>query len=182
MLKFIILGEENIDKTKVIDSLINLPDSGKFNIAKVFTTNDEFLEGKNLNYYYKISNEDFNICYKNNAIFYVKTKVYINYGVTLDAFYENNIIFMNTEDFNNISNKIFQSNNEIVIIWLDTKKHQKKTIKREISETNYLVEKITSDNMDYMYFLDTDPLEVAKIINLYNSNPEIRRNLLEEYS
>ena len=166
MLKFIILGEENIDKTKVIDSLINLPDSGKFNIAKVFTTNDEFLEGKNLNYYYKISNEDFNICYKNNAIFYVK----------------NNIIFMNTEDFNNISNKIFQSNNEIVIIWLDTKKHQKKTIKREISETNYLVEKITSDNMDYMYFLDTDPLEVAKIINLYNSNPEIRRNLLEEYS
>lgn len=177
MLKFLIIGENSIDKTKLIDLL--LTNENMFKIANIFITNPKKATNK---YHYLISNEELNRCYKNNAILYVKTILNESYGVTLDSFYENNVIFMNTEDFNNISNKIFLSNNELVIVWLDTKKHDPERIKREIVESQYVMDKIQSDQLNYLYFLDKDNLEVMDVICEYLLHEEKRNELLENYS
>ena len=177
MTKFLIVGETSIDKTKLIDILLDK--SSNLSVSLLFTTNLENISDK---YYYYISNEELNICYKNNAFLYIKTELDNSYGVIMDDFNSNNITFMNTEDFNNISNKIFAMNYDFVIIWLDTKNHDKDTIKYEIRETNYLIEKINSDNLKYLYFLDQPFEDIADIIIDYYNNPEKREEILENYS
>lgn len=178
MLKFLIVGENSIDKIPLIELLSTY--NNHFKISKIFTTSLEDIKDK---YHYLISNEELNICYKNNAILFIKTIINNSYGVTLDSFYENNIIFMNTEDFNNISNKIFLGNNELIIIWLDTKNHDITRVKKEIKESTYLLDKIEADNLKYMYFLDKDNKEITKIILDYLiSDENTRKELLENYS
>ena len=176
MLKFLIIGENSIDKISLIKML--LKNKNLFKVAKIFVTNEDKID----DFHYLISNEELNRCYKNNALLYVKTILNESYGVTLDSFYENNLIFMNTEDFNNISNKIFLSNNKLVIIWLDTKHHDPLTIKKEIKESQYIMDKISSDNLDYLYFLDKDNLEIMDIICEYMLHEEKRQEILENYS
>ena len=176
MLKFLIVGENSIDKISLINLL--LKNENMFKVAKIFVTDENKVD----DYHYVISNEELNRCYKNNAILYVKTILNESYGVTLDSFYENNLIFMNTEDFNNISNKIFLSNNELVVVWLDTKNHDPLRIKREIKESQYIMDKIDSDELDYLYFLDKDDIEVMDVIVEYLLHEEKRKELLENYS
>ena len=152
MLKFFIVGETGINKEEIIDLLeMNNDSEQMFKIAKIFTTD---YDEANQKYWYYISNEDLNICYKNNAILFIKTIVNKSYGITLESFYDSNILFMDTENFNNISNKIFLGNDELVLVWLDTKNHDKKNIKKEINETNYLI---------YFFFFVTVLRKVADI-------------------
>ncbi len=176
MLKFLIVGENSIDKISLIDLL--LKNENMFKVAKLFVTNEDKID----DYHYLISNEELNRCYKNNAILYVKTILNKSYGVTLDSFYENNVIFMNSEDFNNISNKIFLSNNELILVWLDTKNHDHSRIKKEIKESQYILDKINSDNLKYLYFLDKDNIEIMDVICDYLLHEEKREELLENYS
>ena len=177
MLKFLIVGENSIDKIPLIELLSKY--NNHFKISKIFVTNEESVD----DYHYLISNEELNICYKNNAILYIKTIINNSYGVTLDSFYENNIIFMNTEDFNNISNKIFLSNNELVVIWLDTKNHDITRIKKEIKESTYLLDKLESDNIKYMYFLDKDYNEILKVlIDYIISDENTKKEIIENNS
>ena len=176
MLKFLIIGENSIDKIPLVNLL--LKNENLFKVAKLFITNENKID----DYHYLISNEELNRCYKNNALLYVKTILNESYGVTLDSFYENNLIFMNTEDFNNISNKIFLSHNEFVIIWLDTKNHDQSRIKKEIKESQYILDKINSDDLKYLYFLDKDNTEITKVICDYLLYEEKRSELLENYS
>lgn len=177
MIKFLIVGENNIDKKEIVNLL--LTNEGMFKVAKYFSTNEE--EAKQ-DFYYYLSNQELHICYKNNAILFVKTALFDSIGITLEEFYENNIIFMNTEDFNNISNRVFLSNNELIIVWLDTKNHNHNDIKKEIKESSYLQEKIDMDNLKYLYFLDKPNIEIMDVICEYLTKPEIRENLLENYS
>lgn len=177
MIKFLIVGENNIDKKKVVKLLLNNKDL--FNVANYFTTNEE---ESNKEFHYYLSNKELHICYKNNALLFIKTLLYDSYGITLDSFYESNLIFMNTEDFNNISNKIFLSNNELIIIWLDTKNHDHRRLKKEMKESTYLLEKINEINLKYLYFLDIPEIEVMDVIVEYLKNSESREELLEKYS
>jgi len=177
MIKFLIVGENSIDKKEIVNLL--LTNEGMFKVAKYFSTNEE--EAKQ-DFYYYLSNQELHICYKNNAILFVKTALFDSIGITLEEFYENNIIFMNTEDFNNISNRVFLSNNELIIVWLDTKNHNHNDIKKEIKESSYLQEKIDTDNLKYLYFLDKPNIEIMDVICEYLTKPEIRENLLENYS
>lgn len=177
MLKFLIIGENSIDKIPLIDLL--LKNENLFKVAKIFVTNQNNIKD---NFHYVISNDELNRCYKNNAILFVKTILNESYGITLDSFYENNIIFMNLEDFNNISNKIFLSNNELIIVWLDTKNHDPLQIKKEIRESQYVIDKINSDNIKYLYFLDKDNIEIMDVICNYLLHEEKRQELLENYS
>ena len=180
MLKFFIVGEKGINKEEIIDLLeMNNNSEELFKVAKIFTTDLEEAEQK---YWYYIDNEDLSICYKNNAILFIKTVINKSYGITLESFYESNILFMDTEDFNNISNKIFLGNDEIVLIWLDTKNHDKTDIKKEINETNYLIEKIESSNINYLYFLDGDKIEIMDVIAEYMLHEDKRAELIEKYS
>ena len=89
---------------------------------------------------------------------------------------------MNSEDFNNISNKIFLSNNELILVWLDTKNHDHSRIKKEIKESQYILDKINSDNLKYLYFLDKDNIEIMDVICDYLLHEEKREELLENYS
>jgi len=177
MIKFLIVGENSIDKKEIVKLLMT--NEGLFNVAQYFSTNEE--EAKK-EFYYHLSNQELHICYKNNAILFVKTILFDSYGITLDSFYENNVIFMNTEDFNNISNKIFLSNNELIIVWLDTKNHDHTNIKKEIRESSYLQEKIDNDGLKYLYFLDKPNIEIMDVICEYLKKPESREKLLEKYS
>ena len=59
-----------------------------FKVAKIFTTD---LEEAKQKYWYYIDNEDLSICYKNNAILFIKTVINKSYGITLESFYESNI-------------------------------------------------------------------------------------------
>jgi len=177
MIKFLIVGENNIDKKNIVKLLLS--NKGLFKVANFFTTDEE--EAKKEFHYY-LSNQDLHICYKNNAVLFIKTILSNSYGITLDSFDENNVIFMNTEDFNNISNKIFLTHNELIIIWLDTKNHDQSRIKKEIRESNYLLEKIESDNLKYLYFLDTPDIEIMDVIVEYLQNENSREEILEKYS
>lgn len=175
MIKFLIVGENSINKVPLIDLL--LQNKGKFKIASIFTTNQE---DANKKYYYYIDNMTLNMCHKNNAIVYVKTVVSDSYGVTIDEFEDSNVIFMNTEDFNNISNKVFLTSDELVIIWLDTKNHDDR-VKNEMRESEYLIEKINQDKLKYLYFLDTPIIEIMDVICEYLENESSRKELLEKY-
>jgi len=176
MLKFLIVGENSIDKKSLVDLL--LMNEGLFSVAKVFTTNPNIEESK---YDYYLNNKELGICYKNNALLFVKTNTNVSYGITLEEFYDNNLIVLNTEDFNNISNKIFLSNNELIIVWLDTKNHNKDTLNKEIYESNYLFEKIENSNLSYLYFLDCSNIEIMDVIVEYLKCPEKRLELLKKY-
>ena len=177
MLKFLIVGENSINKEEIVDLLLMNKDI--FNVAKVFTTNKEEVENSKYKYY--LSTEELNICYKNNAILYIKTVLNNSQGITLESFYDNNLIFMNTEDFNNISNKIFLSNNELVVVWLDTKNHDKNFLTNEIYESNYLLEKLENDNIKYLYFLDSSSIEIMDVLIEYMLHEEKRAEILENY-
>ena len=177
MIKFLIVGENSIDKKEIVNMLLS--NEGMFKIAKYFSTNEE--ESKQ-DFYYYLSNQELHICYKNHAILFVKTTLCDSVGITLEEFYENNVIFMNTEDFNNISNRVFLSNNELIIVWLDTKNHDTNQIKKEIKESSYLQEKIDTDNLKYLYFLDKPTIEIMDVICEYLKKPELREELLENYS
>lgn len=177
MIKFLIVGENIIDKIPLVDLL--LKNEGKFKVANIFTTNKEEADEK---YHIYMTNQELNICHKNNVIVYVKTVISDSYGVTFDEYDDSNILFMNTEDFNNISNRVFTSNNELVVVWLDTKKHDENRIKYEMKETKYMQDNITQYNLNYLYFLDTDIIEIMDVICEYLENPSKREELLENYS
>ena len=180
MLKFFIVGETGINKEEIVDLLeLNNTNDQLFKVAQIFTTD---IDEANQKYWYYITNEDLNICYKNNAILFIKTIINKSYGITLESFYDSNILFMDTENFNNISNKIFLGNDDIIVIWLDTKNHNKTDIKKEINETNYLIEKLESSNIRYLYFLDTNKIEIMDVIVEYMLHQEKRFELLEKYS
>lgn len=177
MIKFLIVGPKSINKKNIVDTLLINEDL--FDVANIFTTKNQ---DKYEKYQYYLSKNELNICYKNNALLYVKTNEYISEGITLDSFYNSNLIFMNTEDFNNIPNKIFSLNEELVIIWVDSKTHDENDIQKEICETKYLIEKIESDKLKYLYFLDADPIEIMDVVVEYLKNPEKREELIEQYS
>jgi hypothetical protein len=177
MIKFLIVGENSIDKIPLIDLL--LKNEGKFKVANIFSTNKEEAAQK---YHTYITNQELNICHKNNVIVYVKTIVSDSYGITFDEYDESNILFMNTEDFNNISNRIFLSNDELVIVWLDTKNHDEQRIKYEMKETKYMQDNIIQYNLKYLYFLDCDNIEIMDVICEYLEHPEKREEILENYS
>ena len=179
MIKFLIVGASNIDKYEIVNTL--LVNKDMFTIAKIFTTKYENIYD---DYHYFLSNEELNICYKNNALLYVNTNDYISEGITLESFYNNNVIFMNTENFNNISNKVFnQNNDDLIIIWVDTKNHKNNpNINKEIKETNYFIEKLESEKLKYLYFLDKSPIEIMDVIVEYLTNSEKRSELIEIYS
>ena len=103
MLKFFIVGETGINKEEIIDLLeMNNDSEQMFKIAKIFTTD---YDEANQKYWYYISNEDLNICYKNNAILFIKTIINKSYGITLESFYDSNILFIRVADSKGIIQK-----------------------------------------------------------------------------
>ena len=76
-------------------------------IIPTFSTDIQYKNEINENYIYYLDVNTVNLSYKNNSLLYIITSNYISYGITLDDFYNNDIAFMNIEEYNNISDLIF---------------------------------------------------------------------------
>ncbi|MBO5003865.1 MAG: hypothetical protein J6D03_01060 [Clostridia bacterium] len=166
MEKILIVGSSIIDKMKIAERLTSYDES--FSIAYRFTSNIEYKdmkrENNNLHIYYN-DNESINLDYKNNSLLYIHTSDMISYGVTIDEFINTDITVLDTLNFNTISDKLLNNNN-IFIVWIDTKFDKKNSI--DFKETKFLMDRI--DNYPYMYFMDTDNIddickEVLKYVN-----------------
>ena len=145
-------------------------------IIPMFSTDTQYKNEINENYIYYLDVNTVNLSYKNNSLLYIITSNYISYGITLDDFYNNDIAFMNIEEYNNISDLIFNKYN-VLTIWIDSKNHKFIDNKENI-ELKYFNERIK--NNDYMYFMDDD-VSIYQIISDYmNAEEDERLNLIKE--
>ena len=106
-------------------------------------------------------------------------------GVTIDDFYNADVIPMSVYNFNDISsNFLGKYIDDIVIVWYDTQNHSKgKELKREINETQFLMDKIDTIGYKYVYFLDDEPTLVSDIINkIIIGTDEERQEIFENFS
>ena len=172
--KVIITGTHNVNKNQLALRLTELNDN--LSIMPTFTTDVDY-EGINEIFNYKIDLNTIYLSYKNNALLYVNTINNISTGVTLDDYYNNDICIIDVSDFNMISDKQL-SENDILIVWIDSK-YNKKT---DIQEIKYLQQRLTKYN--YLYFLESENInDIADVILEYlNSPEEIKIEILENNS
>lgn len=147
-------------------------------IIPIFSTDTEYYNEISENYIYYLDTVNVNLSYKNNALLYILTNNYISHGITLDDFYNNDIAFMNIEEYNNIPDVIFKKY-DILTIWVDTKHHNSISKKYKI-ELKYFNERI--NEYKYMYFLNDD-VNIHNIINNYILANEIEKeNIIKDNS
>lgn len=171
-MKILITGLKTTDKMTLAKKLITENDD--LSIAPMFTS-DKTYENIQLNdnYIYYMNTIDVNIAFKNNSLFYVNTDDYVSTGVTLDDYYNNDIILLTINDFNLISPKTLQ-NEDILIIWLDSKTNGKIS-ESQLSEVRCFQDEL--DNYKYMYFLNDDVNVICKIIlKFINCRDEEEKN------
>lgn len=152
-------------------------DSDELSIVPYFVTEENYVES----YKYYIDQQTVNLSYKNNSLLYIKTNSELSEGITLDDYENNNIVCLDIDQFNMISDRIFINNDNILIIWLD-KKNYKPLSKIEKIESEYFQERIDSFVIKYMYFLDEDYRYISKVIlnYLYSNDEEYKQTLLDE--
>jgi hypothetical protein len=153
-----------------------LKEDDDLSIIPIFSTDQSFKDEINENYIYYLNSSIVNLSYKNNSLLYILTNNYISYGITLDDFYNNDIAFMNIEEYNNIPDVIFNKHN-ILTIWIDSKKHQSINNKVNI-ELKYFNERIK--NINYMYFMEYDTNIYDTIIEYIEGDENKRLELLKE--
>ena len=180
--KIFITGSHSIDKLKLAKLLVEKDDS--LSICKKFTNDTAYKDVISDNYIYYLESHEIDLAYKNNVILYVNTENYISSGVTIDTYYNSDIVVLDLKDFNNISNTVFQSKlNDIIIVWVDSpiKDNDSKT-RQDINETKYLLERLDS-GIKYLYFLSEDDETIANTILEYIESDEERKlEILEENS
>jgi len=173
MLKIIITGNESINKLSIAKKIEELDDN--FSIVPHFSTEDENLKTINDKYTYFINHNIVNLSYKNNSLLYVITKNYVSTGVTTDDFYNNDILFCNYNEYNNISNLIFDQY-DILTILVDSSVNK---CKQDIDEVKFVYERLQNNN--YIYFLDETEDYIAKtIIDYISGDEEQKRKIIFE--
>lgn len=171
--KIMIIGPYNVDKSELSDLL---SDACDFNVANRITDNDEMVN----NHTKMMETELIYKCFQNNAFLFLN-KIENSYiGITLDDFYNSEIFFMNFDEFNKISKKIFDSDTyDILIVWVDTKNsNENPQLSKDIFEIKFLNETLSS--LPYLYFLDDNNKDIVKIIVEYlNANSDEKEKILE---
>ena len=177
-MKIFIVGPNNIDKLEYANSIIALNDN--LNICRYFTSDKKF-DGMIGEYIFHLDIDDIELSFKNNALFYIDYNDEEITGITFDDYNASDVIFMNTKHFNMLSNIHINRDNMLIVI-LDTNKHDE-NIKKEITEMNYLFERIDEMDLYYLYFINENKDNIANIILDYlNSDEEKRKEILEENS
>jgi hypothetical protein len=180
--KFLILSPKNYD----IKTLLHTIESENDNlvISNKFINDIKYKDTENNDRYYLLDNNTINASIKNNVVIYATSDVNIITGITVDDFYNSNVLAMSFNEFNNIStNFLSKHSDDFLIVWVDTKIHDNDTIlKKEIKEVNYLLSKINDLNFKYIYFLDDDVNTISSVLNSYFTGDEnIRTEILQEY-
>ena len=173
--KIFIVGISEIDKLCLGQQIVK--DSDELSIVPYFITDDNYIE----QYKYYIDQQTINLSYKNNSLLYIHTNSEYSEGITLDDYDNNNIVCIDIDKFNMISDKLLKNNDNILIIWLD-KKNYKPLSKLEKIESEYFQERIDNFKIKYMYFLDEDFSYISKVILnfLYSNDEEYKQTLLDE--
>lgn len=181
--KFIIVGPQDRSLSKIIEN-IELKNDNLI-IARHFTNNKVYENTENVDNLYYLDNTTISSSIKNNSILYVYSNDNNTTGVTIDEFYNSNIISMSLVDFNNISTNLLNMyKDNMLIVWLDTAHHlNNDTLNVEINEVNYLLNKINNFNYNYIYLLDENVETISDIIiDYYTANNDHRKQILEDYS
>ena len=181
--KFIIIGPEHRSLKSIIGCLEIK--NNNFIIAKHFINDIQYENTENDDWLYYLDNNTITSALKNNSILYVCSDDNNISGITLDEFYNANIVSMSISDFNNIStNFLINNKDNFLIVWLDTKYHINTDIlNKEINEVNYLLEKINEHGFKYIYLLDENQETISDIIlTYYLSDNDNKEKILEEYS
>ena len=164
---FIIYHDETILE-ELVNKLFEI--SNDINICDKFTTNsDDVKNGRPYSYYY-LNTLEVNKSIKNNYVLYVLTNNYISTGITIDKFYNSNIIILNYKEYNAIPDLIFNKHNDdILTIWIDSKDNKYKGIFNDIHFVESRLENVNNE-----YFLKNEIDEIIiTILNYLNININI---------
>lgn len=190
--KIIIIGPNNINQYKADLANLIVSKNSDLSIMNTFITNEAISQNKNLNsctdYVYYIPYIKVQEAYKNSSVLYCTIDEInndITHGIMLDEYYNNDIMYLEFIDFNNISDIIFSENNintnNHIIIWLETiknknlndfKKHE------DIRESKYVYQRMNKHNIPCLYFnIDNEHIsDISNIIlNYYNESDEEKR-------
>lgn len=144
-----------------------------FNHISKFITTDSSLQ------HTFMTNDDLILALKNNVMLFVESNKNEEFlGITLDEYFISDLLPLKISQFNAIIDE-YVSNN--LIIWLDDKSN-KDTIKKDLSETNYLMERLEKNNLKYLYFYNENEEDILSIITKYiEGNEEDKLKIEEEY-
>lgn len=176
-MKIYIIGHRNIDVLSIGILLQSLNDS--MSVSPKFTSEQDKVN----DYTYFLDKETINISYKNNSLITVTTTDNESSGMTYDDYYNNDIFCLSLSEFNVMPDRLFRqpSNDEqldILVVWVDSSKNVNKN---DITEAEYLTERI--NNLNFLYFCNETNDFIVNVINDYLlGNDEKREELLQEYN
>lgn len=160
-MKIFIIAPEHINKLDIANEIVALNDD--LNICKTFTSmTSSGLIGE---YLFTLDVDDIILSFKNNALLFIDYSDDRILGITLDDYNAADIIPIRTDHFNAIPDDPI-SNNEVLIVWLDSKE-KSPTHKQDLIETKYLQERIDNFSLPVLYFCDEDKTDIAKTILEY---------------
>lgn len=152
-------------------------------ICYTTSSKEEYKNNSSENYINYLHAGDINLAFQNNMTLFVH---FVKDGemscITLDNFYNSDIIVVKNYNFNNISELYTE---DCLIIWLDEKckRSEMKSVNRDINETKYILERIESQNLKYLYFLGETVEEIADIVYVYlNADDDKKIEIEENYN
>ena len=206
--KIIIIGPNNINQYKADLANLIVSKNSDLSIMNTFITDETMSQHQNINscidYIYYIPYTKVQEAYKNSSILYCTIDELhndITHGIMLDEYYNNDIMYLDFIDFNNISDSVFLEDNmhrmseaqaelnNHIIIWLDTKinKNLNYTKKHEdIRESKYVYQRMERHNIPCLYFnIDNEHISDISntILEYYNTiDDEKRQEIILENS
>lgn len=198
--KIIIIGPNNINQYKADLANLIVSKNSDLSIMNTFITDETMSQHQNINscidYIYYIPYTKVQEAYKNSSILYCTIDELhndITHGIMLDEYYNNDIMYLEFLDFNNISDSVFLENNinnsNHIIIWLDTKVNKNLNEFKnheDIRESKYVYQRMDKHNIPCLYF-NIDNEHISDISNIileyYNTiDNEKRQEIILENS
>lgn len=189
--KIIIIGPNNINQYKSDLANLIVSKNSDLSIMNTFVTDDSLQQNVNscIDYIYYIPYVKVQEAYKNASVLYCSIDELnndITHGIMMDEYYNNDIMYLEFIDFNNISDNVFVEDNKTsqhVIIWLDTNSvnENNNAFKRheDVRESKYVYQRIEKHNIPCLYFnIDKEHISNISniILNYYNTTDIEKRN------
>lgn len=190
--KIIIIGPNNINQYKADLANLIVSKNSDLSIMNTFITDETMSQQQNINscidYIYYIPYTKVQEAYKNSSILYCTIDELhndITHGIMLDEYYNNDIMYLEFLDFNNISDSVFLeeniNNNNHIIIWLDTKVNKNLNEFKnheDIRESKYVYQRMDKHNIPCLYFnIDNEHISDISntILEYYNTTDNEKR-------
>ena len=190
--KIIIIGPNNINQYKADLANLIVSKNSDLSIMNTFITDETMSQQQNINscidYIYYIPYTKVQEAYKNSSILYCTIDELhndITHGIMLDEYYNNDIMYLEFLDFNNISDSVFLedniNNSNHIIIWLDTKVNKNlNELKNheDIRESKYVYQRMDKHNIPCLYFnIDNEHISDISntILEYYNTTDNEKR-------